>query len=98
MRALRRERGQGVAVSVRDERWTGVGAPAGPRAPKRWMIDWQEYLDRKVLLDRAKKARIDALKELYDRYGLRLPLAEERLPETDRRALVAHISGASGGG
>ncbi len=70
-----------------------AAAHTGARSGKRRVVDWEEYLDRKVLLDRARKGQIEALKEIYNRYGLRLLLAEERLSGAERRALRAHIAG-----
>ena len=81
---------------IKRRRRPGSGvAPRQAEPRTRWIEDWEEYLDRKVLLDRARKAQIEAFKELYDRYRLRLLLAEERLPEVRRRALMAHIAGNS---
>lgn len=56
-------------------------------------LGWEEYLERKLLLDRAREAQVTALKELYDRYRLRLLLVEKQLPHTKRRALMVHIAG-----
>ncbi len=75
------------------------GTPVSTRARPRklWTIDWEERLDRKALLDRGRDAEVAALIELYDRYGLRLLLSEERLPEPERRVLILHIAGSGGG-
>ena len=81
---------------IRRRRRPGSGvAPRQAEHSTRWIEDWEEYLDRKVLLDRARKAQVEAFKELYDRYGLRLLLAEERLPDRERRALMAYIAAPS---
>jgi len=71
----------------------GATTPREAELGRRWGTDWQEYLDRKVLLERARSAQVTALKELYDRYHLRLLLVEKRLPDAKRRALMVHIVG-----